>query len=336
MASLVCATCRKLIPPGTSAIRCTVASCNTGRMKLRFLLRHVLGETHPHRSAPQCGIHHREAARLTVAVIVFAKFAPRDILVTACDQGPASRSSSRCAAARHGRHLARCRARLSMSRATISTSHEAAAAAATPGSPIAQPVTPFGGRSSPALAASGALVDGVKFTGRPAAGELAAHTGAPGVKLNHGGTSLSLRIDFAGGARAAFKPEQTHPQSDPRRREIAAYRIDRLLWHRTRRAREGCAVHVVDLIAATEPTVRRSTPAGRMRRPGDRHWRHRTRRSGGFRRSATSMIGKRTASTRNKGIALWTSYLQVNAADPAGGPKPLVEQLATVRRSTTW
>ena len=34
--SLVCATCRKLIPPGTSAIRCTVASCNTGRMKLRF------------------------------------------------------------------------------------------------------------------------------------------------------------------------------------------------------------------------------------------------------------------------------------------------------------
>ena len=36
MASLVCATCRKLIPPGTSAVRCTVASCNTGRMKLRF------------------------------------------------------------------------------------------------------------------------------------------------------------------------------------------------------------------------------------------------------------------------------------------------------------
>ena len=36
MASLVCATCRKLTPPGTSAIRCTVASCNTGRMKLRF------------------------------------------------------------------------------------------------------------------------------------------------------------------------------------------------------------------------------------------------------------------------------------------------------------
>jgi len=36
MASLVCATCRKLIPLGTSAVRCTVASCNTGRLKLRF------------------------------------------------------------------------------------------------------------------------------------------------------------------------------------------------------------------------------------------------------------------------------------------------------------
>jgi LSD1 subclass zinc finger protein len=36
MASLVCATCRKLIPPNASAVRCTVASCNTGRMKLRF------------------------------------------------------------------------------------------------------------------------------------------------------------------------------------------------------------------------------------------------------------------------------------------------------------
>jgi len=48
------------------------------------------------------------------------------------------------------------------------------------------------------------------------------------VKLNHGGTSLSLRLDFDDGARAAFKPEQTFEQSNPRR-EIAAYRMDRLL-----------------------------------------------------------------------------------------------------------
>ena len=47
-------------------------------------------------------------------------------------------------------------------------------------------------------------------------------------RFNRGGSSVSLRLDFAGGAQAAFKPRQTHTQSTPRR-EIAAYRINRLL-----------------------------------------------------------------------------------------------------------
>lgn len=34
--SSTCATCRRAIPPGAQALRCTVASCNTGRQKLRF------------------------------------------------------------------------------------------------------------------------------------------------------------------------------------------------------------------------------------------------------------------------------------------------------------
>jgi len=33
---MVCATCRKPIALGATYVRCTVASCNTGRMKLRF------------------------------------------------------------------------------------------------------------------------------------------------------------------------------------------------------------------------------------------------------------------------------------------------------------
>lgn len=33
---MVCATCRKPIAPGVTYVRCTVASCNTGRQKLRF------------------------------------------------------------------------------------------------------------------------------------------------------------------------------------------------------------------------------------------------------------------------------------------------------------
>jgi hypothetical protein len=48
------------------------------------------------------------------------------------------------------------------------------------------------------------------------------------VKFNRGGSSVSLRIDFTGGGRAAFKPEQINLQSLPRR-EIAAYRVSRLL-----------------------------------------------------------------------------------------------------------
>jgi len=48
------------------------------------------------------------------------------------------------------------------------------------------------------------------------------------VRLNRGGTSISLRIDFENGARAACKPSQIHIHSQPRR-EVAAYRVNRLL-----------------------------------------------------------------------------------------------------------
>jgi hypothetical protein len=48
------------------------------------------------------------------------------------------------------------------------------------------------------------------------------------IKFNRGGSSISLRLTFADGARAACKPDQTNLQSVPRK-EIAAYRINRLL-----------------------------------------------------------------------------------------------------------
>ena len=43
--TMVCATCRKTIGPGATYVRCTVASCNTGRMKLRFCT-HLCWEKH--------------------------------------------------------------------------------------------------------------------------------------------------------------------------------------------------------------------------------------------------------------------------------------------------
>jgi hypothetical protein len=48
------------------------------------------------------------------------------------------------------------------------------------------------------------------------------------IRYNRGGSSISLRIELDNGARAAFKPQQTNLQSIPRK-EIAAFRIDRLL-----------------------------------------------------------------------------------------------------------
>ena len=48
------------------------------------------------------------------------------------------------------------------------------------------------------------------------------------IKFNRGGSSISLRLTFADGSRAACKPDQTNLQSLPRK-EIAAYRINRLL-----------------------------------------------------------------------------------------------------------
>jgi len=48
------------------------------------------------------------------------------------------------------------------------------------------------------------------------------------LKLNRGGSSLSFRVDFADGSRAAWKPAQTNAQTVPRK-EVAAYRLNRLL-----------------------------------------------------------------------------------------------------------
>ena len=75
------------------------------------------------------------------------------------------------------------------------------------------------------------------------------------VKLNHGGTSLSMRLDFAGGGRAAFKPEQTFFQSNPRF-EVAAYRIDRLLGIGHVAPAFARDFTVEELIAALDPSQR--------------------------------------------------------------------------------
>jgi hypothetical protein len=46
--------------------------------------------------------------------------------------------------------------------------------------------------------------------------------------FNRGGSSISMRVDLAGGGRGSFKPDQTNRISVPRK-EVAAYRVSRLL-----------------------------------------------------------------------------------------------------------
>jgi hypothetical protein len=147
------------------------------------------------------------------------------------------------------------------------------------------------------------------------------------IKLNRGGSSLSLRIDFASGVRAAFKPVQIHPQSDPRR-EIAAYRIDRLLGlGHVPPARSG-AFAIDDLVAAADPGSRDHVAArladeaiatgGKLR--GELSW--------WIPEIKRVRLGGKYVDEPD-GEALWTEYLQAGAARPAE-LEPMLAQLAAV------
>ncbi len=72
------------------------------------------------------------------------------------------------------------------------------------------------------------------------------------VRFNKGGSSISLRIDFDNGARAAFKPRQINLQTIPRR-EVAAYRLNRLLGQSYVAPAMGRRFRVEDLVAKLDP-----------------------------------------------------------------------------------
>jgi len=147
-----------------------------------------------------------------------------------------------------------------------------------------------------------------------------------GIKLNHGGTSLSLRLEFANGARAAFKPEQTFLQSDPRR-EIAAYRIDRLLGIGHVPPAKVGAIPYAELVAAAEPrhqTYVTERLADAIVRDGIVYgelswWVPEIKRA--------KIDGEHV--DERAGRDLWTAYLQLGATIPEEA-RALVEQLAEV------
>jgi hypothetical protein len=71
-------------------------------------------------------------------------------------------------------------------------------------------------------------------------------------KLNKGGSSISFRLDFADGSRAAFKPEQINPQTVPRK-EAAAYRLNRWLGFNAVAPATMRTLHRDDLIGKLPP-----------------------------------------------------------------------------------
>jgi len=80
-----------------------------------------------------------------------------------------------------------------------------------------------------------------------------------GVKLNRGGSSLSFRVEFADGSRAAFKPAQTNLQTIPRK-EVAAYRLNRLLGLNAVPPAVPYSLHKNELLGKLHPESRFALP----------------------------------------------------------------------------
>jgi hypothetical protein len=140
------------------------------------------------------------------------------------------------------------------------------------------------------------------------------HAAVVGCKANYGGTSLSLRLDFASGGRAAFKPDQVHAQSQPRR-EVAAYRIDRMLGIGRVPPAAAITIPMEQLLGAISPASRVELSA-RIRseaRP----------RGGQLRGAASWWIPEIKVAAIEKmpidstdGIVTWKRYLTVGNARP--------------------
>src|SRR5262249_9198591 len=137
----------------------------------------------------------------------------------------------------------------------------------------------------------------------------------------------SLRLDFASGARAAFKPMQIHPQSDPRR-EIAAFRVDRMLGIGHVPPAKSAAFAVEDVVAAADPTSRSVTAARIESQPIPRDGKLCGELSWWIPEIKRVRLGGRYIDEAD-GEQLWAEYLQAGAAIP-GELRPMLLQIATV------
>lgn len=135
------------------------------------------------------------------------------------------------------------------------------------------------------------------------------------VKVNRGGSSISLRIEFEGGERAAFKPDQTNRQSIPRK-EVAAFRINRMLGLSSVQPAIGRQFRLDDILSHLHPESRQFLPRLRAEMIRDDGWvkgalswwipviEHAAVRDGRYRIDST------------EGIVTWKRYLTVGELIP--------------------
>jgi hypothetical protein len=135
-----------------------------------------------------------------------------------------------------------------------------------------------------------------------------------GCKANRGGTSLSLRLDFASGGRAAFKPEQIFPQSQPRR-EIAAYVVDRMLGIGHVPPATAIAVPMDQLVDSIAPAIRGALTARLQAEARPRRGVLRGVASWWIPEIKVAMIGKLPIDSTD-GIVTWKRYLAAGATRP--------------------
>jgi hypothetical protein len=146
------------------------------------------------------------------------------------------------------------------------------------------------------------------------------------VKLNRGGLTLSLRADFANGARGLYKPNQVQPQ-DPSA-EVAAYRMDRLLGIGRVAPAKLIKLDYQELLAAADPQAKNHTTHRLLEEV--------KARDGAVLGMVAWWIPEIRDATVNgvkvdepAGFRVWSSYLQVGTVIP-DDVRGIVEQLATL------
>jgi hypothetical protein len=181
--------------------------------------------------------------------------------------------------------------------------------------------------ASRAVELAGAYLD----TRDPAAAPLSFAPAATVVPLDRANLAIAPRepitVFGATGARAAFKPLQIHPQSDPRR-EIAAYRIDRLLGLGRVPPARSAAFLIDDLVAAIEPPGRVSAEPRIAEEAIARHGKLVGEVSWWIPEIKRARIGGHDIDG-TEGQAMWSAYLQAGAVIPAE-LAPMLAQISSV------